>query len=718
METDPGESTDYIDFPVEKPFINNPSTSELRSRHELPSPQPTAIPVTNSASIISALESLQSKIKELELNREKTLLDLENVSKRVEEEEGTSPFDPSPASIKSSRSSPRYSEAYRPREPSSKASSDGGVRISSRNSEELRPMDPSSVPPLSIPPSSTKLSRTTTFTDCGADEILNLNAGEKIDRSIKDKTIEHRDTGVKDFENGGERLSSNPSTPRNVKEASQRNTALGKQLAFMEKEYGTMSDSLQNLRAMAGMSKSLDKENASAIITSGRIVEKSSRRRSNNYGTSTLMAMQNLEKERASLKISQSLAEARIRALERELENNRLQKSAELSMTPEAARDNDTQPMVNKTSFQTVLSPDINGNTHNLNDFNANEFPRQDFEPEPMSPDTNPNNYAPNGGQICTCDHPEPMVGVRRGRERLCEMQNRLNQQRPSSKSPLRHSPGGRTSPDKGNSRCHYRLNMKHVPFVVGKSTTASHSLTANIQTLVAKLKSHDSGLCDQIRLLHEIDASESPPPPPPLQNSKIVSPGSSNGDKDAANESAAMDPAVIADHLNEVKTVLDALQDEFAAMSFEHHELTSKLKSLGVDNFSTTDDVRSASQDAEISLTETQLADLVAKMNIKGKQIKVLKKILKGLKARTAKPGVTPKSSIRDANSFPQPKPPQKTESKKSTEVQLGKGKRVDVQEGIMVQCIPATARGARDLLYGIKNLHRTLKEADICWQ
>ena len=63
-----------------------------------------------------------------------------------------------------------------------------------------------------------------------------------------------------------------------------------------------------------------------------------------------------------------------------------------------------------------------------------------------------------------------------------------------------------------------------------------------------------------------------------------------------------------------------------------------------------------------------------------------MLKKILKGLKARTAKPGVAPKSSIRDANSFPQPKPPQKTESKKSTEVQLGKGKRVDVQEGIMV--------------------------------
>merc|ERR1719193_1436947 len=87
METDPGESTDYIDFPKDKPFVNNPSTGELRFRHDLQSPVPTAVPETNSASIMSALESLQSKIKELELNREKTLLDLESVSKRVADEE-------------------------------------------------------------------------------------------------------------------------------------------------------------------------------------------------------------------------------------------------------------------------------------------------------------------------------------------------------------------------------------------------------------------------------------------------------------------------------------------------------------------------------------------------------------------------------------------------------------------------------------------------------
>ena len=118
---------------------------------------------------------------------------------------------------------------------------------------------------------------------------------------------------------------------------------------------------------------------------------------------------------------------------------------------------------------------------------------------------------------------------------------------------------------------------MKHVPFVVGQSTAPSHSLTANIQSLVAKLKTHDSGICDYIRQLHEFDAPLSPPPPPPPPND---SPPSSAEDKHAS-----VDPLIVADQLKEVRTVLDALQDEFAAMSFEHHELTTKLKSLGVDH-------------------------------------------------------------------------------------------------------------------------------------
>ena len=205
--------------------------------------------MTNSASIISALESLQTKIKELELHREKTLHDLEDVSKRVEDEgmqlrselsrklggsfldkddqtddrfdhaEEAAQFEPSPASLaSSSRRDCRNPEASRPDATSSEACRPGKEA-------------PSTIPPLSIPASSTKQSRTTSFTD----QFLNLDYGEKIGKTQNEKFIENGDVvGENETEDGGERLSSNPSTPRNVKEASQRGSAIG---GFMSLEF-------------------------------------------------------------------------------------------------------------------------------------------------------------------------------------------------------------------------------------------------------------------------------------------------------------------------------------------------------------------------------------------------------------------------------------------------------------------------------------------------
>ena len=74
----------------------------------------------------------------------------------------------------------------------------------------------------------------------------------------------------------------------------------------MEKEYGALSSSLQNLRIIAS-SRAPEKENMAGNNSDDR----RRKRRVADEGCSTLMAMQNLEKERASLKISQSLAEAR-----------------------------------------------------------------------------------------------------------------------------------------------------------------------------------------------------------------------------------------------------------------------------------------------------------------------------------------------------------------------------------------------------------------------
>merc|ERR1719193_75838 len=208
-----------------------------------------------------------------------------------------------------------------------------------------------------------------------------------------------------------------------------------------------MSSSLQNLRCMAGMSRSLDKENASAPFSNRKVLEKSSRKRCSDDGSSTLMAMQNLEKERASLKISQSLAEARIRALERELENTRLQKTAEASAaTPEPPRSNAWEPNQNKSSLGIAFaSPDVNAQPR-LN-FDRNQSPTSDLGPESFSPTENPADLAPGAVDTCTCDHPQSMAGARWGRERLCQQKNRLNHHRPSSKSPLRRSPGGGTTP-------------------------------------------------------------------------------------------------------------------------------------------------------------------------------------------------------------------------------------------------------------------------------
>ena len=130
-------------------------------------------------------------------------------------------------------------------------------------------------------------------------------------------------------------------------------------------------------------------------------------------------------------------------------------------------------------------------------------------------------------------------------------------------------------------------------------------------------MKTHDSGICDHIRLLHDDDDRGEGASPTNVSSTPPSSSSTKMTENGRVDTSVVADPVIVADQLKEVKTVLDALQDEFAAMSFEHHELTNRLKALGGDHLAA--DIRSASQDAEISSLETQLGDLVAKMNVKG---------------------------------------------------------------------------------------------------
>merc|ERR1719511_31441 len=101
---------------------------------------------------------------------------------------------------------------------------------------------------------------------------------------------------------------------------------------------------MQNLRIIAS-SRAPEKENMAGNNNNNNnnSDDRRRKRRVADEGCSTLMAMQNLEKERASLKISQSLAEARIRVLEKELASNR-RKSPSETETTEVPRVSITSP--------------------------------------------------------------------------------------------------------------------------------------------------------------------------------------------------------------------------------------------------------------------------------------------------------------------------------------------------------------------------------------
>ncbi|GBN70666.1 hypothetical protein AVEN_79800-1 [Araneus ventricosus] len=48
----------------------------------------------------------------------------------------------------------------------------------------------------------------------------------------------------------------------------------------------------------------------------------------------------------------------------------------------------------------------------------------------------------------------------------------------------------------KPDSHSHYHLKLNDVPFILGASSSASHSVVANVQNIIALMKSHNKALC------------------------------------------------------------------------------------------------------------------------------------------------------------------------------------------------------------------------------
>ncbi|XP_028656333.1 centrosomal protein of 57 kDa [Erpetoichthys calabaricus] len=132
----------------------------------------------------------------------------------------------------------------------------------------------------------------------------------------------------------------------------------------------------------------------------------------------------------------------------------------------------------------------------------------------------------------------------------------------------------------------HYRFSLRDVPFVAGKSTSASHSVRANVQNVLHLMKHHSRVLCNE-RVLSDRPLTRRPTFPSGMRDSDTSSSSSS---------------------CEELSGLLLELQDEFGHMSLEHHDLAKQIQA--------------ASSEQMRQDLERDLQSLVKRMESKGDQI------------------------------------------------------------------------------------------------
>uniref|UniRef100_H3D405 Centrosomal protein 57kDa-like protein 1 n=1 Tax=Tetraodon nigroviridis TaxID=99883 RepID=H3D405_TETNG len=139
------------------------------------------------------------------------------------------------------------------------------------------------------------------------------------------------------------------------------------------------------------------------------------------------------------------------------------------------------------------------------------------------------------------------------------------------------------------------QLKNKKMPFVAGKSTSPSHSVHANVQSVLHMMKHHQPWLCEQVSALHA--------PAGAIRRNLSGEFSSKPARKPQAGDQS----------LDSLSDLLLALQDELGQMSFEHQDL---LRQLGV--------VQNREEKEDLKL---ELESLVSRMEEKGAQITKLRK-------------------------------------------------------------------------------------------
>ncbi|XP_029985067.1 centrosomal protein CEP57L1 [Sphaeramia orbicularis] len=143
-------------------------------------------------------------------------------------------------------------------------------------------------------------------------------------------------------------------------------------------------------------------------------------------------------------------------------------------------------------------------------------------------------------------------------------------------------------------------IRHKKMPFVAGTSTSPSHSVHANVQSILHMMKHHQPQLCERVSALHRSGCTAKKS----LQ--KDFCPSSIAFQKPHSEEEEEQSVGSLSD-------LLLALQDELGQMSFEHQELVRQIDE--------TDD-RGQRQDLQ-----NELERVVMRMEEKGAQITKLRK-------------------------------------------------------------------------------------------
>ncbi|XP_070843564.1 centrosomal protein CEP57L1 [Chaetodon trifascialis] len=155
----------------------------------------------------------------------------------------------------------------------------------------------------------------------------------------------------------------------------------------------------------------------------------------------------------------------------------------------------------------------------------------------------------------------------------------------------------------KKTSRQNELASPRHqkMPFVAGTSTSPSHSVHANIQSILHMMKHHQPQLCERVSALHRSGCGAKKS----LQ--KNFSPSSATSHKPDS------EPEQADESLGSLSDLLLALQDELGQMSFEHQELVGQIDATPH---------REQRQDLQ-----RELERLVARMEEKAAQITKLRK-------------------------------------------------------------------------------------------